>query len=355
MAAQLTPFNPYMLQLARAARGCTQEELAKRARISQAKLSKAEHGLLPLSQTDISAIAEALDYPIEFFHELVVPAGFPPYHHRKRKSLSAKILDIVHAAMNIRRLHVEKLVQSTEIHAPKQLPRYDVDEIGDACRAARIVREHLGLPRGPVPNVVEAIEGAGVLVIVCDFNTTKLDALSQCDERLPPMIFINSNIPGDRARFTLAHELGHIVLHSVRPSLDDDEMERQADSFAAEFLMPEDDIKPQLLNLSLPKLARLKEIWKVSMQAILMRAQSLKTITRTEYERLWKQISRAGYRVREPIEIPREEPRAVKMLINIHLKDLNYSVGELARMLRLKIDEFSSTYLGTEARLRLVT
>lgn len=356
MSESAQVFNCLMLQLARGARMLTQQELAEKTRISQAKLSKLEHGLLSPTPDDLEALSKELQYPIEFFYEPIVPRGFPPYHHRKRKSLSARTLDSIHAAMNIRRMHVSKLIRSLDSDIARPLPRYDLDEVaGEVGDVARVVREHLGLPRGPVANVVEALESAGVIIVFCEFGTTKLDALSQWDEGLPPLVFANCLVPGDRQRYSLAHELGHIVLHSLRPIPNDEEMEAQADLFAAEFLMPEDDIKSSLFNLSLSKLARLKEIWKVSMQALLVRARNLHAISKAEYEYLWKQISRAGYRLREPIEIAREESKALKRMIDFHMKDLNYSISDLARLLRLKASEFTKTYLGFEQHLKLVS
>lgn len=349
-------FNPRMLELARCARSFTQKELADKSGISQGKLSKVEHGLLVPTDDDLASLTEALDYPLSFFVEPMIPRGFPPYHHRKRKTLPAKTLEVIHASTNIRQLHVKKLVQSATMKSWVNLPRYDVDEVdGDAAHAAQIVREHLGVPRGPVPDMVDILEKAGAIVVACDFQTTKLDAMSQCDEGLPPLVFINSAMPGDRWRFTLAHELGHIVLHSLRPLLDDEEMEQQADEFASEFLMPANEIKPYLVDLSLSKLARLKEIWKVSMQALLMRAKNLRLIAKPEYERLWKQLSRAGYRTREPISIPREEPKALSRLIDFHLNELSYGVLDLSRLLHLRVHEFRRMYLNAGAELRLVS
>jgi Zn-dependent peptidase ImmA (M78 family) len=52
-------------------------------------------------------------------------------------------------------------------------------------------------------------------------------------------------------RWTLVHEIGHILMHRF-PT---DNMEREADEFAAEFLLPAKDVKPQLYDLTLPMLS----------------------------------------------------------------------------------------------------
>jgi Zn-dependent peptidase ImmA (M78 family) len=81
-------------------------------------------------------------------------------------------------------------------------------------------------PRGPVESVTELIEDAGAFVIQIGFKTNLLDALSFRLPGLPPLIFMNSEMPGDRYRYTLAHELAHLILHNQPET--DESMESQA-------------------------------------------------------------------------------------------------------------------------------
>ncbi|MFX5225882.1 ImmA/IrrE family metallo-endopeptidase, partial [Acinetobacter baumannii] len=87
---------------------------------------------------------------------------------------------------------------------------------------------------------------------------------------LNPCIFIDKNMPSDRQRFTLAHELGHAIMHKL-PS---ENMEDEANRFASALLMPSKDIRPYLTGkITLEKLATLKLVWKVSMNALLKTAE----------------------------------------------------------------------------------
>ena len=121
-------------------------------------------------------------------------------------------------------------------------------------------------------------------------------------------------MPGDRQRFTLAHELGHLVMHDV-PT---EEMEDEADKFASEFLMPEAQIQGQLHALSMRKLWELKSRWKVSMAALVKRAETLGCITASQTRYLWIQLSKSGYRLEEPAElaIPRKSRHLWQRLSN---------------------------------------
>src|SRR6218665_1830050 len=95
------------------------------------------------------------------------------------------------------------------------------------------------MPIGPVRNVARWIEFAGVFIVEENFGTQRIDGTFQWvgDHGI---IFINAALPLDRKRLTLAHELGHLVLHTN--DLDAD-VEKQANNFAAEFLIPGKNIK----------------------------------------------------------------------------------------------------------------
>jgi len=118
-------------------------------------------------------------------------------------------------------------------------------------------------------------------------------------------VLLNSAAPTDRKRMTLAHELGHLVLHSqeVTPGL-----EREAGEFAAEFLMPIEVIRTQLRNLKHGRLHDLKREWGVSMQALIERAYDARLMTAAERANLYRALSGRGWRTHEPVsdELPPE-------------------------------------------------
>ena len=125
-----------------------------------------------------------------------------------------------------------------------------------------------------------------------------------------------------------------------------DEMEDEANRFAQEILMPEQLIKPHLVNLTFSKLAGLKTYWKVSMQALVFRAYSLKQITDRQRRYLYMQLSTAGYRMREPAELdpPIESPATLNKMLEFHRASLGYDVADLCKMLSLNEPELRSIY-----------
>jgi Zn-dependent peptidase ImmA (M78 family)/transcriptional regulator with XRE-family HTH domain len=343
--------NPAMVTLARESRGWTQSELAKRMRDHQAKISKIEAGLLRATDDTLKALCAALSYPPEFFYQDDELHGIDTsiLFHRRRQAIGSRTLAKIHAVINIRRINVDRLLKSVDIDARKPFPVFEIDEFGGDPRAvAQAVRATWTLPRGPVASVTKAIEDAGGLVIRCDFETRLVDAISQWIPGYPPMFFVNAGLLGDRLRWTLAHEIGHVVMHRVvGPNI-----EREADEFASTLLMPADDIRPYFTGGITPaKLASLKPLWKVSMQALLKTATDYGAITERRARDIWMQFGKAGYRTREPshLDIPIEEPRVFQEIINFHTAQLKFSPADLARVVNLYESEVRTTYLGKPA------
>jgi Zn-dependent peptidase ImmA (M78 family)/transcriptional regulator with XRE-family HTH domain len=345
-------YNPAMLLLAREARGATQEELAQESGVSQALISKVEHGLSDLSEESASALAKALGFPVEFFKQTDRLIGLPHFHAKQRSRVPVKTLSRIGAMINIRRQHIVRLLRSYEMEATKPIPQIDLEEQGlTPEKVAARMREYWLVRRGPVPSVTEIIEEAGGIVMLARFGTNLLDGLSIRSEGLPPMFFMNRDVTGDRFRFSLARELGHIIMHRIPE--DDDMMERQAYRFAAAFLMPADDIRPHLSHPKLTTLTRAKAYWKVPISDMIERAYYLKLITDYQHRKLKTEYSKA-FEDAEPLPTDIESPRRLRDMVKFHMEKLGYTVSDLAKLLCAREDYIAQTYLD-RPRLRLVT
>ncbi len=335
--------NPEMLKLARESRELTQKALADLSGVDQGNISKYERSIIEVSDSALEKLSRALRYPVEFFmqQDEVRGIGSGCFYHRKRQSMPVGELEIIQAKINILRMQATRLIQGVDVDHDNRIHRLDINDGETAEGIARLVRATWDLPLGPIRNLVRAIERAGAIVFRCSFGTKKLDAISQWCRGLPPMMFVNSDVPGDRARWNLAHELGHIVMHRI-PSEDG---EREADQFASEFLMPAREIAADLNDLNLQRAAMLKPYWKVSMQALVMKAHSLQKITDTQKTRFFKQFSAEKMRTVEPDTVPIEKPTVLRDIIDLYLNQMEYSVAELSRLVALEEDEFRRIYL----------
>ncbi|MDQ5820152.1 MAG: XRE family transcriptional regulator [Actinomycetota bacterium] len=345
--------NPAMVTLAREARSMTQTALAEAAGVSQGFISKVENGVVELTPEALEPISDALGFPSTLFMQADRIAGTACLHHRKRQSMPILRLRAIHAQINLTRMQTTRLLNGVEIDPPFEFPRMDVDLYDSVEEIAQLARAHWQVPLGPLNSLIGTIEAAGGIVIRTSFDTDKLDAISQWTPGEHPFFFVNESIPGDRLRWTLAHELGHIIMHGV-PS---PQQEAEADRFAAEFLMPAREIRPELANLAMPKLTTLKQRWKVSMAALIRRATDLGQISARQQRSFFMRFSQLGYRKNEPFSIPQEQPSLVKKVLEIHRSEHGYSISEMSQAALLFEDEFRDRFLADEAqvRLRLVT
>lgn len=358
---QMPNFNPDLLTVARDLRSISQESLAQKLKISQGHLSKIENGLIPPDDAILSKLSKHLAFPKAFFLQSDRVYGAPMSAHsaqfRKPKSVTPKTVGQITAELNLIRLNVCKLLKSIDLTSTLKLPRYDIED-GDISppEIAHLVRQTWMLPKGPMKNLTECMEHSGIVIYWSDLAFADVDGVTFNTPDAPPIVMLNKNRPADRMRFSLAHELGHIVMHrQPRPQT----MEDEANQFASALLMPDKDFVsscPRRLDLS--GLVTLKMKWKVSMAAALYRAKELDLISYNQSTYLWKQLNYYGYKKQEPAstEFPKEPVTVLPAMINLHLKRLGYSVAELAEALCWEIEEFMYRYSldGEAPKLKIV-
>jgi Zn-dependent peptidase ImmA (M78 family)/transcriptional regulator with XRE-family HTH domain len=337
---------------ARRALGFTQEELAEAAGVTQAALSRYENDLREPESEALTRLADALGVTVPFLRSASSVRGAMAVdaHMRKRATAKATTWRQLEARLNMHRMHVRHLMEEVSLRAQQRIPTFDPIDT-DAADAARMVRMQWRMPIGPVRSLVRWVEAAGCIVLAEDFGTTRVDGLSQWVDDYPVMM-INVAAPVDRVRLTVAHELGHLCLHSFEPTL---AMEEEATRFAAEFLMPEEVIRPQLRNLTLGRLHDLKREWGTSMQAIIERAYDLQVITSAKRTNLYKSLSNRGWRTREPLsdELPPEAP-ALAQSISEAMADKGLSREEIAEMAGFSDADRNTLFVVSTRRLRAV-
>ena len=331
------------LATARRARGLTQEQLSRRVDITQAALSRYESGMREPDPNTLAVLASELGLTPGLLESagrmhgsLVVDA-----HMRRRRTAKATVWRRLEAELNLYRLHAHRFLEQVELEAQSRIPSLDPFDVPPE-HAARLMRMQWRMPAGPVPRLVVWMEAAGCLIIDEHFGTPRVDALSQWVDD-SPIVLLNADAPTDRRRLTLAHELGHLCLHSVDVTED---VESDATAFAAEFLMPAETIRPQLRNLTLGKLHDLKRQWGVSMQALIERAHQLGTLGAQERTNFYKRFSARGWRIQEPLsnELPPECPSLLDRIART-LLDRGLTRSEIATLAGIDPSTKNSPFL----------
>ena len=234
-----------MLRLARQLRGLQQKEACEKLGVNTPELSRIENGVKEPSQDVISAAASVFGLPESFFGQADTVYGAPvsihPAQWRKKADVTAGDLHRVVAELNVRVMHLRRLLEATDFEPLRNVPRCDSDAYdNDGERVAAIVRGHWQVPEGPIRNLTALVEEAGIVVAHSDFGGSSISGVTFRVPGVPPLVVLNTMHPSDRMRFTLSHEVAHIVMHRFPTP----EMEEEADEFASCFLAPTTDIKP---------------------------------------------------------------------------------------------------------------
>ncbi|MGH8222272.1 MAG: helix-turn-helix domain-containing protein [Woeseiaceae bacterium] len=303
------------LQLARRAAGMSLRDLEAKIdkAVSAQALSKYERDEMMPGSDVLAAISRALGVSESYLlgqNELTLEA----VEFRKNKITSKKDEASVEASVLSaveRYLEIEEFVglSSATWVKPDGSP-FRADEPPAAEGAAMLLRTSWKLGNDPIPNLVEFLEEQGIKVIplklgkdvsglACVAHRTKGENV--------PVVIVNEDDTGERQRFTLAHELGHHVLHAPEGA----KGEKVAHWFAGAFLMPSEmlwrEVGKHRESLSMGELAELKKLFKVSIQAITYRLKDLGIIGEPLFRRLFDEFERRGWR-----KPPYAEPGAIQ-------------------------------------------
>ena len=307
------------IKLARRAARLSQRALAKKVGLSAQAISKYERGLDIPSSGVLLRLAQALNVEVEyFFRPSQVTITAPAY--RKRTSLPKKQEQAIIASVQEwleRYLEVESLFPS-EAQPRFELPSTvnpKVNSLDDVEEVAKDLRRTWDLGLAPIESMVELLEDKGIKVGLVD-GPDGFDSCTFWANGNIPVIVIKRGLPGDRQRFNIAHELGHLVLE---PGEGVDE-EKAAFRFAGAFLVPEPMVRYELgerrHTLDLYELYLLKCKYGLSMQGWIYRAKDLGIIPESTAAQLFREFRKRGWHKKEPGEqIPPEEPKRMERLV----------------------------------------
>lgn len=298
-------FNPSRLILARKRRRLTGEGLANLAGITPVTMSRIEKGLNEPSLETLDAIARILKFPKKFFYgkDIENPSQ-DAASFRSLTSMTAKERDAALAAGSLAYLLSDWVTERFN------LPKVDLINLSferNPEKAAVSLRQYWSLGEQPISSMVKLLESKGVMVFSLSENTKNVDAFS-CWRTDTPYVFLNTFKSTEHSRFDAAHELGHLVLHKHGGPHQGKLSEIEANAFASAFLMPEADIRSRLSYiLSLTQLVKAKEMWGVSVAALVYRLHKIGSLNDYRFRNLYIQMNKLGYRKKEPNSLPREE------------------------------------------------
>lgn len=307
------------IQRLRLVAGIGQVEFAERLGIASGSVSKIENGRMALTSDLIESISHVFDCTPTF---LTSPERLGPTTRpwlRAYADASKKVVDQQRADCTTA-IEVVDVLALQQI--PDTIPVFDGDLSDDDSieQFAADVRAAAGLGDGEVVgNCIRAAERLGCLVLPMREELGRHLGLSVRTDQTPVLCVARTSgihgIPGDRQRFTVAHEIGHLGLHAglgpPESAHDATCYEKQAHRFAGAFLTPGDELLHNLRDegnrVTLRTLAALKQQWGISIKALVMRFQGLGVIDGNHARSLYKQISARGWNKSEPVDVGGEE------------------------------------------------
>ena len=340
------------LRLARGSAGMSLRELAARVDnvVSAQAIGKYERDEMMPGSKALIAMSKVLDVPVSY---LAGPSKIKleGVEFRKNRITSRKEEHQVEAAVLNhldRYLELEEILQvaSVEWEKPREAP-FPVNVLQDAEIAAISMREHWGLGSNPIPSFAEFLEERGIKVMALELPGSVSGLTCWAvgkNERRVPVIVVNANDTGERQRFTLAHELGHMVMDAS----DDVDEEKASHWFAGALLMPRETIFSEIgrkrRSLGLGELFALKELFGVSVQAITYRCKDLEIVNQTTFRQLFEIFKSKGWRTPpfpEPQPVPNEHPKRFRRLCFRALAENAISEPKAAELLGMSVRQLN--------------
>lgn len=309
------------IRQARLLAGLTQEALADALTdaghpATKAVISKYEKNKSTPSAQFLLLAASILDVPSSYFtHQPTLKVNWLAF--RRHSTLPVREQEAVKAyAADVAELQIELqslLYPGTEADLPEIMP---VTSVEKAEQAAMRLRERWELDESPIDSLVQTAEDHQVIVVGWRQHGGEFDGLSGwCNQH--PVTVISTAVDTDRRRFTLAHELGHLVMDTSAAT--EKEAEKLAHRFAAALLLPAERVIRELgvrrTRLDWEELGILKRKYGVSMAAWIYRAKDLGIITEHYAASLYREMGERGWRKHEPVDyIADEEPLKLEQM-----------------------------------------
>lgn len=331
---------------ARKATGLSLRALAEKTGVTAMAISKYETGKSTPSSGVLLSLAKALNVRTEYFFR-PVKVELKGVKYRKQSKLPIKTLRQIEGEVveQIERfIELEQLLPNGPVEPfklPDGLPS-SISSLDEVEGVAAKLRDAWGLGVDPIPVLTDMIEEHGIKVFLSAAVPSNFDGMTAKVDGIP-VIVVSDKAPGDRQRFTLAHELGHLVLHGRLAAGVGEEA--AAHRFAGAFLAPESEVRKELgehrIWLEPKELDVLKQAYGLSMQAWIHRAKDLGILSDTRYVEMRKFFNAHRWTKTEPGEqIPAERPQLFVQLVFRALAQHLISESKAAELLCLTLSEF---------------
>lgn len=293
------------------------EDLAEDIGVTRQSVSKYERGIVSPSPEVLQAVSFSLGFPTEFFYkaEENTSAGSSPLFFRSKSNIAKKVKTACKYQIKWTdeiKKQLEEYVDFVELDLPTIDKEYEDLSFEDIEELALSVRKKWGINDDPIGDLIGLLENHGI--IVTQFSTSNfcafkgIDAFSCWTDGTPYILYHSVQKSAVRTRFSILHELGHLIMHSA--IVEDDSVKKeivdfadmQADRFAAAFLLPATSFPKDVRSSSLVSLEIVKRKWGAAMSTIIRRCETLELLTENQINYLKRQMTTQKYWHKEPLD-----------------------------------------------------
>jgi Zn-dependent peptidase ImmA (M78 family)/DNA-binding XRE family transcriptional regulator len=337
------------LKIARKMAGMSLQDLADNLQnvITKQALNKYEMGLMYPSSELILSLSEVLDLKPDFFLRKE-PIKINELKFRSRMNLPKKIEDSI---LEKARFYVERFIEIEQILGIENvftnpIESYTIITEKDAEEAAMHLRTSWELGLWPIANVVEMIESKGVKVLFMS-EMDNVDGFSFYVNDAIPVLVINSQAKSiSRIRFTIIHELAHLLLNFAEEILADSKLiEKLCHYFSSCFLLPTIKLISKIGGMfrnyiKIEEFIQIKVLYGISIRAIIHRCEKLGIISYDYYKRWMVYLNKQYGSKDEPGEYKGvEKPILFESLVNRAFSENFISMSKAASLLNKSIEE----------------
>lgn len=348
---------PERIREAREARGYTAETFADVLGITRQSVGQYETGLISPGADVMSSIISLTEQPLSFFTtaRARTAEGMGEVFWR-----SLKRMEKHHRNRIARRMewaadvvaYIEQFIDLPSVNLPAL--KFDFDKLDEEAieSAAEMLREKWELGHGPISDLCKVLEANGIILIYEPVACPDMDAVSRWQAGRPYILYSKEVESYPRTLYNLAHELGHILLHSHVEVTKDNlaTIEKQANRFAGAFLLPRASFPKEVISTSLGFFQFLKERWMVSIGAMIYRCKDLELLTPNQHAYLLRQMNAQKIRIKEPLDdhFPMSRPSVLSEALNMLVSNGVQTKSKIENTLNLNLNDVESL-CGTSA------
>lgn len=284
----------YRIKNARKLKGLSQQDVADELQISKQMVSKYEKGISMPSSSKLLKLSRLFGLKIDyFFNSFKINIGEVNFRKKSRFPMKKQNALKEQIKINLENyLWIEDIL-SIDYTFKNIIKNISINNINDIEQAVLKLRTEWDIGTDPIHNIIQILEDKEIKVVEVYNIGDKFDGLATYVNNKYPVIIVNGDFPVERKRFTLLHELGHLLLNL--PDCEIKEEENFCNKFASEFLLPKNIVINEFggkrEGITLTELISTQKKYGISIPAIIYRLVDAKILSKERQKQFYKKLN----------------------------------------------------------------